>query len=58
MRGAPRSAGDGGGARRLRDPFAAWGGYVEPTSDPRTRYYTKANIHNDYLVDRELARRS
>jgi phthalate 4,5-dioxygenase oxygenase subunit len=40
--------------RRSADPFAAAGGYVEPTSDPRTRYYTKANSHNDYLVDYDL----
>src|SRR5262249_40543677 len=41
--------------RRLaRDPFAAWGGYLPATSDPRTRYYTKANLHNDYLLDYEL----
>jgi hypothetical protein len=38
------------------NPFAAWGGYLEPTSDPQTRYYTKANIHNDYLVDHRLAK--
>ena len=38
------------------NPFAAWGGYLEPTSHPHTRYYTKANIHNDYLVDHRLAR--
>src|SRR3989442_2525491 len=25
-------------------------------SHPHTRYYTKANIHNDYLVDHRLAR--
>jgi phenylpropionate dioxygenase-like ring-hydroxylating dioxygenase large terminal subunit len=31
--------------------FDSWGGYVEQTSDPRTRYYTKANLHNDYLLD-------
>jgi phenylpropionate dioxygenase-like ring-hydroxylating dioxygenase large terminal subunit len=37
-----------------RDPFAAWGGYLPATTDPRTRYYTKANVHNDYLVDYEL----
>jgi phenylpropionate dioxygenase-like ring-hydroxylating dioxygenase large terminal subunit len=37
--------------RAVQDPFAAWGGYVEPGSDPRTRYYTRANLHNDYLVD-------
>jgi hypothetical protein len=40
--------------RQVRDPFAAWGGYVEPDSDPRSRFYTRANIHNDYLVDYEL----
>ncbi|PYM15013.1 MAG: hypothetical protein DMD81_16285 [Candidatus Rokuibacteriota bacterium] len=40
--------------RQARDPFAAWGGYLPATSDPRTRYYTKANLHNDYLVDYEL----
>jgi phthalate 4,5-dioxygenase oxygenase subunit len=40
--------------RHVRDPFAAWGGYVEPGSEPRRRFYTKANIHNDYLVDYEL----
>jgi phenylpropionate dioxygenase-like ring-hydroxylating dioxygenase large terminal subunit len=39
---------------QARDPFASWGGYVEPTSDPRTRFYTRANLHNDYLRDREL----
>ena len=33
------------------DPFAAFHGYVEPTSDPTTRWYTKANMHNDYLHD-------
>jgi len=37
-----------------RDPFASWGGYLPATSDPRTRYYTRANIHNDYLRDRAL----
>ena len=31
---------------QVRNPFAAWGGYVESTSDPLTRAYTKANIHN------------
>jgi phthalate 4,5-dioxygenase oxygenase subunit len=40
-----------------RNPFTAWGGYLEATSDPHTRYYTKANIHNDYLVDRQLAKK-
>jgi len=40
--------------RQARDPFASWGGYVEATSDPRTRFYTRANLHNDYLRDRAL----
>ena len=39
-----------------RDPFASWGGYLPATSDPRTRYYTRANIHNDYLRDHALAK--
>ncbi len=43
--------------RQVRNPFAAWGGYVEATSDPRTRFYTKANLHNDYLVDYELQKK-
>ena len=38
------------------DPFSAWGGYAPATSDPRTRYYTRANIHTDYLRSRELAK--
>jgi phthalate 4,5-dioxygenase len=37
-----------------RDPFKGWGGFVEATNDPMTRFYTKANIGNDYLVDYEL----
>src|SRR5207253_1728439 len=41
---------------QTRNPFTAWGGYLEATSEPHTRYYTKANIHNDYLVDRRLAK--
>src|SRR5713101_2491156 len=41
---------------QVRNPFATWGGYLESTSDPQTRYYTKANIHNDYLVDHRLAK--
>src|SRR5712691_7103296 len=40
--------------RQIRNPFAAWGGYVEATSDPRSRFYTTANIHNDFKQDREL----
>ena len=42
--------------RQARDPFAAWGGYVEGGSDPRRRHYTQANIHNDYRRDHELAK--
>jgi phthalate 4,5-dioxygenase len=40
--------------RHARDPFAAWGGYVDAGSDPRRRFYTRANVHNDYLKDRAL----
>jgi hypothetical protein len=40
--------------RQVRDPFAAWGGYVEAGHDPYRRFYTKANLHNDYLLDYEL----
>src|SRR5215471_10009146 len=40
--------------RQVRDPFKAWGGYVDDTGDPMRRFYTKANLHNDYLVDYEL----
>ena len=40
--------------RQARDPFASWGGYLPATSDPRTRFYTRANLHNDYLKDRAL----
>jgi phenylpropionate dioxygenase-like ring-hydroxylating dioxygenase large terminal subunit len=40
--------------RQARDPFAAWGGYVEPDGHPYRRFYTRANLHNDYLVDRAL----
>jgi phenylpropionate dioxygenase-like ring-hydroxylating dioxygenase large terminal subunit len=40
--------------RQARDPFASWGGYLDATSDPRTRFYTRANLHNDYLKDRAL----
>jgi len=38
----------------LKDPFKAWGGYVPQTSDPFSRYYTRANLHNDYMLDYEL----
>jgi phthalate 4,5-dioxygenase oxygenase subunit len=39
--------------QQAANTFASAGGYVEPTSDPRTRYYTKANLHNDFLIDYE-----
>src|SRR5207244_11825033 len=28
---------------QTRNPFTAWGGYLEATSEPHTRHYTKAN---------------
>jgi phthalate 4,5-dioxygenase len=37
-----------------RDAYGSVGGYVTRTSDPRTRYATVANKHNDYFLDREL----
>jgi phenylpropionate dioxygenase-like ring-hydroxylating dioxygenase large terminal subunit len=40
--------------RQVRNVFNPWGGYVSPTSDPLTRHYTKANLHNDFMVDYEL----
>ena len=43
---------------RQRDAFALSGGYVTPTSDPRSRYFTTANKSNDYLRDYELERTS
>ncbi len=39
---------------RARDSFALSGGYVERSSDPRSRYFTTANKSNDYLLDYEL----
>jgi hypothetical protein len=41
-------------ARQVRDPFASWGGYVESGGDPYRRFYTAANIHNDYWQDYAL----
>ena len=38
---------------RTRDSFSGSGGYIQPTSDPRTRYYTTANKNNDYNRDFE-----
>ena len=43
--------------QQVRNPFAAWGGYLPATSDPRSRHYTAANLHNDYLVDYELQKK-
>ncbi|WP_089941521.1 Rieske 2Fe-2S domain-containing protein [Candidatus Entotheonella palauensis] len=40
------------------EPFKDWGGYVERTNDPRTYFYTKANRHNDYFMDRKIAKES
>ena len=40
------------------DPFKDWGGYVERTNDPRSYFYTVANRHNDYLMDRKMAKES
>jgi phenylpropionate dioxygenase-like ring-hydroxylating dioxygenase large terminal subunit len=45
-------------AKAVPDPFAAAGGYVERTSDPRTYFYTKANKHNDYSRDYEAEKTS
>src|SRR3989442_8700827 len=42
---------------QVRNPFAAWGGYVESTSDPLTRAYTKANIHRSEEHTSELQSR-
>ena len=39
---------------RARDAFSLAGGYVQRSSDPRTRYFTVANKDNDYLRDYEL----
>jgi phthalate 4,5-dioxygenase oxygenase subunit len=41
---------------RARDAFALAGGYVTPTSDPRSRYFTTANKDNDYKRDFEVER--
>ncbi|HLZ69782.1 MAG TPA: Rieske 2Fe-2S domain-containing protein [Dehalococcoidia bacterium] len=40
--------------KRFTNPFGGWGGYVEETSDPFSRYYTKANLHNDFNLDYEM----
>src|SRR5436190_736153 len=45
-------------AKAVPDPFAAAGGYVERTSDPRTYFYTKANKHNDYARDYQAEKTS
>jgi phthalate 4,5-dioxygenase oxygenase subunit len=36
------------------DPFASFHGYVPQTSDPLKRFYTTANLHNDYMLDHKL----
>ena len=41
---------------RARDAFSLSGGYVTPTSDPRSRYFTTANKANDYNRDFEVER--
>src|SRR5438477_273015 len=41
---------------RARDAFALSGGYLPPTSDPRSRYFTTANKSNDYNRDFEVER--
>jgi phenylpropionate dioxygenase-like ring-hydroxylating dioxygenase large terminal subunit len=40
--------------QQVLNVFNPWGGYVPATSDPLSRHYTKANLHNDYLLDYEL----
>ncbi len=37
-----------------RNAYESVGGYVPVTSDPRDRYATVANKHNDYFLDRDL----
>jgi hypothetical protein len=39
---------------RARDSFSLAGGYLDRSSDPRSRYFTKAHKGNDYLRDYEL----
>ena len=41
---------------RYSDPFAACGGFVDRTSDPRTYFYTKANRHTDFYRDFDVER--
>jgi phthalate 4,5-dioxygenase oxygenase subunit len=48
--GRPATEAEKAQSANLFDPA---GGYVEPTSDPLSRYYTKANLHNDFLIDYE-----
>jgi len=36
------------------DPYGAWHGWADETSDPLTRYATRANIRNDFMFDRGL----
>jgi hypothetical protein len=37
-----------------KDPYGAWHGWAQETSDPLTRYATQANIRNDFMFDRAL----
>ena len=43
---------------RALNPYENAGGYLPPTSDPRSRYFTAANKSNDYLLDYEVQRTS
>ena len=40
-----------------RNAYESVGGYVPVTSDPRDRYATAANKHNDYFLDRDLEKK-
>ena len=39
---------------RALSTFDKAGGYAQETPDPRTRYYTAANRHNDYFIDYDV----
>ena len=40
------------------DPFKDWHGYAPRTNDPRSYFYTRANRHNDYMIDPKIAKES
>ena len=40
------------------DPFKDWYGYAPRTNDPRSYFYTRANRHNDYMIDPKIAKES